>query len=163
GSVLARNIAGTLNIHPSLQAAQCDRQINAFLSEHRRHYRRSSEDLQASEQVSSWVKVAYAWALQAATGQEPPSTDLDAIHMGLQAADTMFRPLLDASKSKAESLATRVQTLELQLQAHEAGRQELLRERQELQEERRVLHGERNILHSERGRLSQQVDTLRDK
>lgn len=69
-------------------------EIDQFLSNELRHHNITSDELSHRRNVADWMKLAFAWATEAADGRPPDVSKLDQLRADVTVAEQAFAPLL---------------------------------------------------------------------
>jgi hypothetical protein len=104
-AVMAR-MAGDLGFTWPIAADHIASQAAEFLAPDMRHHVASAEALEERGDLAVWLKEAFRWARNAASGQPGDPRELDRLRDGLRQADMLFQPVLAADRSENERAAT---------------------------------------------------------
>jgi hypothetical protein len=98
-------------------------EIDEFLSGELRHHATSAKEVRERRVVPEWVKVAHAWAEEAAAGGAPDPDVLDRLAAEMRPAEVAFGPVVASLElargrldEKATGLEARTASLEAQLE-----------------------------------------------
>lgn len=95
-------------------------EIDAYLSHQDRHQVVASDLLTAREDVADWVKRAYRWGLEAASGKDVPDpAELDVIGAEFEAAMRVFAPLIAEQRVAINSGADAIAALQAEARDRE--------------------------------------------
>jgi len=91
-------MAADLGITWPISSDHIAAQAADFLAPEMRHHVSSTEALEERADVAPWLKEAFRWARNAASGQPGDTRELDRLLDSLRVADMVFRPVLAANR-----------------------------------------------------------------
>lgn len=140
---VAAKIAEDLGISwPRRSAAEIDR----FLSDRYRHYSIADEQLEARDDVPTWVKSVWAAMSGAADGKADPTPVLNRVRRGMRAANRAFGPIVVEDRQLLAAERREQERLGVELTARDTTIAELKPQLAEKQAEIERLAGEKAIL-----------------
>ena len=112
---VAESIASSADIVFPRRGRMADAEIDDFLTRDLRRNRALDDELFDRHDVTGWVKQAYAWARDAATGSEGDRRALDRVAKAFEVSESVYGPILGSAELARARAQHRTKALEAEV------------------------------------------------
>jgi hypothetical protein len=109
---VADHMTSSLNLVFPRRGRRAEAEVDSFLTRDLRHQTSEYDEVFARQDVSDWVKQAYAWANQAVSGCEEKAGRLDRIRRAFDLAEGVYGPIISGVELGKAQADRRAQQLE---------------------------------------------------